>query len=470
MRRALRDAGLASLATASLLGFSLMLNPPATVPSGSQQKAVGPLDMLPESGTEVSIALALPAPEEDTVPDDTSDTDSGPAVAEEKPEEVGPADAGPSDGPVLVETMLHLGKGDTVGRVLGKLGLDTRDIAEASRLLAVHVSLRGLPVGQLLRVTLQPAEGVEARPTLHALRLRPEARREITISRDAAGELVVDQELFEAVTKTRRSSGRIEGSVIASAEAAGMPRHPLAEMLRAFSWNVNFQHDIKAGDRFDALVERAWTEDGHAIDGGRLLWAELTTGGGTRRFSVYRFKPRGSKEFFYNEDGESVVTALLRTPLNMSRVSSRFGMRRHPILRFSRFHAGIDFVAPAGTPILAAGAGRVLEAGRNGGYGNWVKIGHANGLATGYAHMSRIGAGVRRSARVRQGQVIGYVGSTGMSTGPHLHFELHRNGKPVDPLGLARTTRSRLTGSELKRFKVVVDEVDELRLSTSSEQ
>jgi murein DD-endopeptidase MepM/ murein hydrolase activator NlpD len=139
-------------------------------------------------------------------------------------------------------------------------------------------------------------------------------------------------------------------------------------------------------------------------------------------------------------------------------------MRHHPVLRFTRLHAGIDFAAPPGTPILAAGAGRVGEAGPNGGYGRWIKISHSNGLATGYAHLSRIAPGVRRSARVKQGQVIGYVGSSGLSTGPHLHFELHRHGRPVDPLSMARTAlRSRLKGQDLARFKARVAEIDQAR-------
>ncbi len=139
----------------------------------------------------------------------------------------------------------------------------------------------------------------------------------------------------------------------------------------------------------------------------------------------------------------------------MSRISSRFGLRQHPVLRFTRLHAGVDFAAPPGTPILAAGAGHVIEAGRFGGYGNWVKIGHEGGLATGYAHMSRIAPGVKRSARVRQGQVIGYVGSTGLSTGPHLHFELHRGGRPVDPLthGPHRAALRASPAKDLERFK-----------------
>jgi murein DD-endopeptidase MepM/ murein hydrolase activator NlpD len=148
----------------------------------------------------------------------------------------------------------------------------------------------------------------------------------------------------------------------------------------------------------------------------------------------------------------------------MSRISSRFGLRRHPVLKFTRLHSGVDFAAPPGTPILAAGAGHVIEAGRFGGYGNWVKIGHEGSLATGYAHMSRIAPGVKRSARVRQGQVIGYVGSTGLSTGPHLHFELHRGGRPIDPLTMARTAqRTRLAGKDLENFKVQIAETDRVR-------
>lgn len=190
----------------------------------------------------------------------------------------------------------------------------------------------------------------------------------------------------------------------------------------------------------------------------------FTTGGGAQTFSVYRFRPHDGREFFYNRNGESVVKALLRTPLNMSRISSRFGMRRHPLLGFTRLHAGIDFAAPPGTPILAAGDGQVAAAGPNGGYGRWVEISHDGGLATGYAHLSRIASGVRRSARVRQGQVIGFVGSSGLSTGPHLHFELHRNGRPVDPLSMARTAqRARLAGADLARFKERVVEIDRAR-------
>ncbi len=486
--RAIRHICVASLAAASLLGLLLFRFPGAEtsepVTDLAAARPAGPLDMFPESGTEgpVEIALATP-PEADPMAAERDRPDPA------DPSVTPPAEVAGTAAPETVPeaTIVQLGKGDTLARVLGKLGVGATEASEIASLLGKHVPLRSLAVGQLLRVTLRPpapavqgegdavgedempaagAASADPAPVLQALSIRPEARREVTVGRNDDGDLVIDQKVFDIVRNTMRAAGAIEGSVVGSAEAAGVPPQALAEMLKAFSWDVNFQHDIKEGDRFEVLVERAWTEDGQAVDGGRLLWAELTTGGGARQFAVYRFKPSDGEEFFYDEDGENVVKALLRTPLNMSRVSSGFGMRRHPILKFSRLHAGIDFAAPPGTPILAAGDGRVVEAGRKGGYGNWVKIAHANGMATGYAHMSRIGAGVRRSARIRQGQVIGFVGSTGMSTGPHLHFELHQAGKPVDPLAIARSPRTRLAGSELRRFRQAMAEIDRKRVAT----
>jgi murein DD-endopeptidase MepM/ murein hydrolase activator NlpD len=379
--------------------------------------------------------------------------------------EPGPDPTAPDFGPPHVEAAVELRRGDTVARVLDRLGIPATDAAAVVATLARHVRLDRLPIGQALILKVQRLEAEEA-TLLVGLSIRTEPQRAFTLERGEDGDYSVEEEVFAVQPRLQRAGGIVDGSVIGSAEAAGVPRGALAEMLRAFSWDVNFQHDIKAGDRFDVLVERNWTSDGVPADDGRVLWAELTTGGGAERYSIYRFRPQDGEEFFFNSDGESVIKSLLRTPLNMSRISSRFGLRHHPVLRFTRLHAGIDFAAPPGTPILAAGAGHVIEAGVFGGYGKWVKIGHEGGLATGYAHMSRIAAGVKRSARVRQGQVIGYVGSTGLSTGPHLHFELHRGGRPIDPLSMARTEqRTRLGGRELERFKAAMAEIDRARES-----
>jgi murein DD-endopeptidase MepM/ murein hydrolase activator NlpD len=417
----------------------------------SSQEAPSP-DVDAAAGPETAPPAGAPATEPDAVA--TQEAPPSPAT---------------TPAPSAVETTARLKKGGTIAGALHGLGIATKDVGNAVAALKARVRLNRLPVGQEINVTLGPTEDDEGKPLLVALRIRPEPRREVTLERDDSGDFSVDEQVFETVAKLQRASGEVDGSVIVSAEAAGVPRSALAEMLRAFSWDVNFQHDIKVGDRFDVLIEQAWTSDGWPVDAGRVLWAELTTGGGEESFSIYRFQPRDGEEFFYNGEGESVVKALLRTPLNMSRISSRFGMRHHPMLRFTRLHAGIDFAAPPGTPILAAGAGRVVEAGPNGGYGRWIKISHSDGLATGYAHLSRIAPGVRRSARVKQGQVIGYVGSSGLSTGPHLHFEVHRGGRPVDPLSMARTAlRSRLAGEDLKRFKARVAEIDRARDSVAA--
>jgi murein DD-endopeptidase MepM/ murein hydrolase activator NlpD len=454
--------GLGGLAVAAVLGWAvarMSVERIAATEIEAPPRQADVLAVYPESGTSMPEAAALPP-----VEDVQSASREVPPPPEHVPSAAAPADAEPVAASSF-EASVRLEKGDTLGSVLRELGFAAQDVADAIAALASHVSMKRLPVGQAMTVMMRPPDdAATAKPILLALTIRPEPRREITLERDDEGDYRVEVEVFDVVSKLQRASGAVDGSVIAGAEAAGVPRPALAEMLRAFSWDVNFQHDIKVGDRFDVLIEQSWTSDGKLVDPGRVQWAELTTGGGARSYSVYRFKPAGRAAFFYNRNGESVVRALLRTPLNMSRISSRFGLRRHPVLGFTRLHAGIDFAAPPGTPILAAGAGRVVEAGPNGGYGRWVKISHDGGLATGYAHLSRIAPGVRRSARVRQGQVIGFVGSSGLSTGPHLHFELHRQGRPVDPLSMARTQlRARLSGEDLARFKAHVVEIDRAR-------
>ncbi len=443
-----RKVGMCFGSLAVVATVSLMALQEKRVPSGEATA----LDLAPESGTPPPAMVEGPAARLEAQD-----------IAAVLPEPDAQDSAPPDFGRPYVEAAIELRKGDTVARVLDRLGISDADVAEVVGVLARHVRLDRLPIGQALILKLQRLEEAEA-TLLVGLSIRPEPQRAFTVERGDDGDFSVEEEVFAVTPHLQRASGAVDGSVIASAEAAGVPHGALAEMLRAFSWDVNFQHDIKAGDRFDVLVERGWTSDGMPADEGRVLWAELTTGGGAERYSIYRFKPRDGEEFFYNDEGESVIKSLLRTPLNMSRISSRFGLRHHPVLRFTRLHAGIDFAAPPGTPILAAGAGHVIEAGVFGGYGKWVKIAHEGGLATGYAHMSRIAAGVKRSARVRQGQVIGYVGSTGLSTGPHLHFELHRGGRPIDPLSMARTEqRTRLTGRELERFRREMAETDRAR-------
>ncbi|MBS0541411.1 MAG: peptidoglycan DD-metalloendopeptidase family protein, partial [Proteobacteria bacterium] len=239
-----------------------------------------------------------------------------------------------------------------------------------------------------------------------------------------------------------------------SGVAAGAPAAAIREFIKALSYGVDFQRELKSGQKFSLLLEQGVTEDGRVAEQGRLLAGQLELA--RRTETVIAYRPKGGARQFYTPDGYSVVRAFLRTPMDASHISSPFGYRQHPILGYSRLHEGVDFAAPKGTPILAAGNGRVAMAGVRGGYGIYVKLVHTAEIATAYGHMSRLGPGIRPGVKVRQGQVIGFVGSTGMSTGPHLHYEFHRHGRPVNPLVQRASLRLRLAGKELKSFQALV--------------
>lgn len=371
-----------------------------------------------------------------------------------------------SDAPVPTEryeVTLRIERGDTLAKLLADVGVAPDENARAQAAFRTVHKGRGLPTGELVVLALQASTDQDAPPRLLQLAVRPEATRELTVTRTEDGSYDPQEKVYEVRPRMVRVAGVFAGGLRATGEAAGLAAPVLAEVARAFSFDVDFQRDVRNGDRFALLLEQGVTEDGRVVNPGRLLWAELALRGGP--IAVVRFKPDGGAEQFYTAQGQSVVRSFLRTPMDLSRISSRFGMREHPILGFSALHAGVDFAAPAGTPILSAGAGTVEMAGWNGGYGNYVRIRHTREVATAYAHLSRYAPGIRPGATVRQGQVIGFVGSTGMSTGPHLHYEFHRNGVPVNPLAQKVSMRSSLAGRDLQRFQQRVAQLAQLRAS-----
>ena len=204
------------------------------------------------------------------------------------------------------------------------------------------------------------------------------------------------------------------------------------------------------------MHERFLDGGGEAIHDGKIQFASLTLSG--VRHAIYLHAPKGGDGDYFNEKGESARKALLRTPIDGARLSSGFGRRRHPVLGYTKMHRGVDFAAPAGTPIYAAGNGRVVAAGRNGAYGKYVRIRHNTRYATAYAHMKRIAT--RRGRRVRQGQVIGFVGSTGRSTGTHLHYEILLGGRRTNPMSVKMPSGRKLKGAEFARFQGVRAELD----------
>ena len=243
--------------------------------------------------------------------------------------------------------------------------------------------------------------------------------------------------------------GRISNNLYSSAASSGMEPSIIIEFARIFGFEVDFQRDIRKGDKFQVMYERYLDDRNKQIKTGKILYAYLNVN--NQKIKLYRFETKNDFDF-YDEKGRSIRKALMKTPINGARLSSPFGNRKHPILGFTKHHNGTDFAAPTGTPIMASGNGTVIKAGWCGNGGNCVRIRHNSSYTTGYGHMSKIAT--RNGRRVRQGQIIGYVGNTGMSTGPHLHYTVSYNGKFVNSQKLKLPSGKILNGDERKKFEI----------------
>jgi murein DD-endopeptidase MepM/ murein hydrolase activator NlpD len=247
------------------------------------------------------------------------------------------------------------------------------------------------------------------------------------------------------VTASNRAS--LYQSFYKSALDQKLPPDVILKLLRVHSYDVDFKQKVRSGDTFEIFFDGEGTSGDQA---GELLYTSMTVAGETRKF--YRFRTPDNTIDFYDDNGSSAKKFLMRNPVKGGRFTSGFGNRRHPLLRRIRMHTGVDWAAPRGTPILAAGDGKIEMAERHGGYGNYIRIRHANGFATAYGHMTRFASGSKPGARVKQGQIIGYVGSTGRSTGPHLHYEVLVNNKFVNPMTIAVPRGLKLEGRNLAAF------------------
>ena len=351
---------------------------------------------------------------------------------------------------------LEVGQGDTLLKLLTRDGdVDAADANQAIAALGDAWDPRSLKPGQEIELTFdQTGEDRE----FFSLSMSPSVDRTVSVERQQDGgyEKAVTQ--VELTTKPVARAFEIHDSLLAAGRDAGIPMGQLLTLIRLYSYDVDFQRDIQPGNRLEVLYETLVTPDGALARSGDLLFARLTLD--DQVLPIYRFKTDDGEIGYYTETGVSIRKTLLKTPVDGVRVTSGFGMRRHPVLGYSRMHRGIDFGAPTGTPIFAAGDGVVAKVGGVRGYGNYIRLRHNGTTETAYAHMSRYARGMSVGTRVRQGQVIGYVGSTGMSTGPHLHFEVLVGGEQVNPLNVAKTASgNKLGGKELARFKSVVADV-----------
>ncbi|KQR81245.1 M23 family metallopeptidase [Sphingomonas sp. Leaf343] len=365
----------------------------------------------------------------------------------------------PAQAGTMRRTLVLSGPGDL------KAALVSSGITVAVADAAVAATAGALKPGEIRAViTLVPGE---AGPTLTKLEASNPDSSGVVVSADGQGGFTASRIAANLTSRVIVKRGTMDAdSFYSSAVAAGITDSLIPDFAQALAFDFDFQREVHKGDVFEAAFEQETDPNGSPVGPPKLLYASLTTA--DKSAAVYRFAPPGEAAGWFDASGRSIVRALLRTPVEAARVSSSFGFRIHPILGFAKLHKGTDFAAPIGTPIFASGDAQVEFAGPKGPNGNFVKLRHDNGWETLYLHMNRFGDRIATGVRVAQGQRIGEVGTTGRSTGPHLHYELHIDGEPVDPMSVKTESGKTLSGPALEAFTKERDRIDVSRTREAS--
>jgi murein DD-endopeptidase MepM/ murein hydrolase activator NlpD len=362
--------------------------------------------------------------------------------------------------PEPVDESFKLAKRETLIDALTERGVTTETAQALVAAIEPVFPARMIKAGTEFELTLDRQQDFYGRNAIFPVQLtfRPGPKESITVEADEDGNFVAaidgkgdGARSRYAVVDHFHSRARVGSSLFATAKDNKIPDYITSELTRVFSYDVDFQRQVKATDTFEVFYGNPLT--GSSKNRKVLHYAKLTLGGQTKTY--YRYTTADGQTDYYDENGQSAKKSLLKTPVSGARLTSGFGMRRHPILGYSKMHTGVDFGVPYGTPIRSAGSGVVQVAGRHGGYGIMVEVRHTGKYETLYAHMSRLAKGIRSGARINQGQIIGYVGSTGRSTGPHLHYEVRVNDRPVNPNRIKVAGGRQLAGREMQKFSTL---------------
>ncbi|MBI1272965.1 MAG: peptidoglycan DD-metalloendopeptidase family protein [Alphaproteobacteria bacterium] len=362
--------------------------------------------------------------------------------------------------PKTLARQIEIKRGHTLAQILDDADVDANNAHAIVAALRQVYDLRSLRAGLDMTLHFARAQGQEK---FTGLTFQPGLTEEITVAQNAAGD---GWEAVRAETPVERhrfaAHGNISSSLYEAGDRAGVPLAVMAALIRIYSHEIDFQRDLRDGDAFEVMYDqpmlKSGPQAGTAVGEGTVIYAALKVGG--VRKTVYRVVFSDNTAEYFNERGESIRRALLRTPVDGARMTSSFGMRRHPILGYSKMHKGIDFGAPTGTPIYAAGDGVIESIGTNGSYGRYIRIRHNGKMATAYAHMKRFSSSLKRGSKVKQGTVIGYVGTSGRSTGPHLHYEVLINRQQVNPLSINTAAGRTLDGRMLAQFKQGITQIN----------
>ncbi len=354
-------------------------------------------------------------------------------------------------------------KNDTLEKLLIVQKIDKPEIVKILNSLNAHINPKKVSIDQTFEFITRKVD--DKNNTIQRISLQIDNINTIHLIRDKDKFIVkkIEKVLYK---KNHLAEGMITRSLYHSAKKADIDDEVIVEFARVFGFEIDFQRDIRKNDIFQIVYEKFVDDDGELQKNGRIIYAYMKNNG--KDYSLYYFKDKNNKIGYFFPDGKSVEKALMKTPINGARLSSKFGMRKHPILGYNKMHKGTDFAARRGTPIMASGSGVVEKARWFGAYGKYIRIRHNSTYKTAYAHLSKFGRGIKEGKKVRQGQIIGYVGSTGRSTGPHLHYEVLIRNKRVNSQKLKLPAGKILKGKDRENFEVARIKIDVMRSSLVS--
>ena len=346
-------------------------------------------------------------------------------------------------------------KGQSLNSILTDAGASQQEIFEVSKVLKKFINLKTINTNQVFEILTHKDTGEIIRLTINLDNINSlhvfKKNKEFVANK-------IEKVLYK---KTTLAEGMINSSMYQAAEKEKIDPEVIVNFAGIFGFEIDFQRDIRRGDIFQIVYDKYVDDDGELQKNGDIIYAYMKNNG--REIALYRFVDQKGIPGYYRTNGKSIEKALMKTPINGARLSSTFGMRKHPILGYNKMHRGTDFAAPTGTPIMASGSGIIEQVGWNGAYGKYIRIKHNSKYKTAYAHLNGYARGIKKGAKVRQGQIIGYVGSTGRSTGPHLHYEVLVNGKRMNSQRLKLPSGRTLRGEDRKKFEISRIKIDVMR-------
>lgn len=341
----------------------------------------------------------------------------------------------------------YLQEGETFTGALKQADLQDDEINDVVNIISKKIDLRKLNVGTLIETY---TKSINDKKIINEIIIYPDIEKKIYVKK-VNNKFVAGEDKKKLFSKLKLYEVEIHNSIYESLKKIDTPDEIIMEFVQLYSFDIDFQRDIRKGNKIKIFFEIYTDSQNNYIKSGNINFSEIILD--DESYELYRFQSEGD-EFveYFNSDGKSATKALMKTPINGARLSSGFGMRKHPILGYNKKHQGVDFAAPTGTPIMAAGTGHIEFVGNNGGAGKYIRIKHLNGYKTSYSHLSKYASGIQKNVKVRQGQVIGYVGNTGLSTGPHLHYEVIFNGKRINPMKMKLPSGKQLKDKNLEIF------------------